>query len=122
MPIIVLLSLGIIEYGWMFYKSYEIENAARVGARQAAMPSGNSTTVLATVDALLAKANIPAAYVISRTVEEVPLHLVPDEPPETGMRVTIDVAYRNGLWLTTAPLLPVPTKLHASVTMNQEGF
>lgn len=118
LPIILLLSLGLIEYGWLFYKSYQIGNAARVGVRQAAMPNGTTAAVEKTVDDLLAAANIDAGYITRRITP------TPVEEVDAGenVTVTIDVAYKNGICLLNAPLIPVPTTLHASATFNKEGF
>ena len=37
LPLLMLLTLGVIEYGWMFLKSQQITNAARQGARAGAL-------------------------------------------------------------------------------------
>ena len=38
LPLLILLTFGMIEYGWLFLRSQEISNAARQGARIGVWP------------------------------------------------------------------------------------
>jgi Flp pilus assembly protein TadG len=112
MPLIVLLVLGILEYGWMFLKSYQVGNAARVAVRQAAMPDGMSDEVIAKANQLLAEAGLAGTVTLTPT-------LVQDALPPQTVTVEITASY---VPLTNAPLLPVPNTLHAFAVFNKEGF
>lgn len=112
MPLIVWLTLAIFEYGWTFHKSYQVGNVARVAARQAIMPDGKSSEVLAKAKDLLKAADLTGSCVLTPTIVE-------DVDPPATVTATVTADYKP---LTNAPLLPVPKTLHASVTMNKEGF
>ena len=43
LPLLLLLLLGIIDFGWIFYNQMSVETASREGARYAAANSGSGT-------------------------------------------------------------------------------
>ena len=45
LPLLLLITFGLLEYGWLFLKMHEITNAARHGARLAIRPSISQTEV-----------------------------------------------------------------------------
>jgi Flp pilus assembly protein TadG len=49
-PLIVLLTLAVIEYSWLFLKAQQITTAAREGARAAIRQDSTNGDVLAIVD------------------------------------------------------------------------
>jgi Flp pilus assembly protein TadG len=114
MPLLVLVTLGTLEYGWMFSKSLEVGNAARNAARVAARPDARNADVTATATSLLSmsKPKLTGTYTLT------PSDVSSAAPGET-VTVTVDVNYTS---LTNAPLLLVPAQLHASVSMVKEGI
>ncbi len=118
LPLLLLLSFGIIEYGWMFLKAEQISNAARSGARYAVTPGVNSVAQVTGSGSpavnILTLANIP---VTSSTIS-VPTGVTPG----TGNPVTVQVSVPySSLALTGLSLIPTPLTLSASVTMAKEG-
>lgn len=52
-PLLILLVLGIVEFGWLFSQNNDVRHGAREGARAAAVDLGNNATLLAaTCDAM----------------------------------------------------------------------
>ena len=43
LPLLLLLLMGIMEFGWYFYNQMSVENGSREGARYAVVNSGSST-------------------------------------------------------------------------------
>lgn len=112
LPILLLLTFGVIEYGWLFLKYNETNDAARRGARLGVMPDATSGQVTSAVSNSLNSSGMTdfTCTITPGDVEEVP-------PGET-VTVEVDVTHAR---LTNFPLLPVPHTLHASVTMAKEG-
>ncbi len=119
LPLLLLIVLGGIEYGWLFLKAEEVTNAARHGARvavRAGVTDDDEITGGGSVAAdLLAEAGIP---VRAGTIT-VPTGV----NPGTGKPVTVVVTVPyDDVRLFGLPFVPVPPRLHASVTMAKEGF
>lgn len=108
------LTLGVIEYGWFFYKSHQIANAARQAARIGARPSSDAATVTTVAETALTNAGIPLNLV------DIAVSPAPDavNAGETFV-VTLTADYTElGL---NMPLVPTPDDIIAEVTMAREG-
>lgn len=114
-PMLLLLALGIIEYGWAFLKAHEISNAARNGARVAARPYATNSEVQQAVGSMLTNAGI-ASYTLTLTPND-----VSSAPRASLVRVGIVVNYDTLRLGDKAPLLPGPAQLSSSVSMAKEG-
>jgi len=115
-PLLLLLTLGAIEYGWLFLKSQQITNAARQGARVAIRPDSIEDDVLTTIRNLMTAADIPES---EYTVEITPSVSV---EPCFSVNVKVIIVDYAKIALINAPgLLPIPKKLQAAVTMSKEG-
>lgn len=44
-PLLILLLLGIVEFGWLFSQNNDVRHGAREGARAAAVSLGNNTVI-----------------------------------------------------------------------------
>jgi Flp pilus assembly protein TadG len=109
LPLLLLLTLGVIEYGWLFLNAQWITNAARQGARIAAPAGATAQNGMDAIDALLA-----GRPVASRSVE-----VIAGTPPLVVATVTMNSA---DVVIVNAPaLFPVPTTLKAQVVMAKEG-
>ena len=109
LPLLLLLTLGAIEYGWLFLNAQWITNAARQGARTAAPSGATAQNGVDAIDALLA-----GRPVASRSVE-----VVAGTPPMVVATVTMNSA---DVVVVNAPaLFPVPATLTARVVMAKEG-
>lgn len=114
-PLLVILTLALIEYGWLFINMQNTTNATRHGARMAVTPDETSAEVIAAVQAMMARTRLgDTGYTISITPSDV-------SSAERGdtIRVTVTVPYES-LNLTGMPL-PLPENLQASVSMAKEG-
>jgi prepilin-type N-terminal cleavage/methylation domain-containing protein len=118
LSLLLTLTLGAAEYGWMFLKSEQIVNAARAGVRYA-------VTADVTSVAQVTGSNSPAVVFLNQT--GIPIHgstvSVPTGvTPGSGNAVTVTVSVPySDVALTGFSLLPVPETLTASVSMAKEG-
>lgn len=113
MPILCLLTLGLIEYGWVFLKVSQLNQAARHGVRTAVRPDAVTADVDAAVAAMMTQAGIASdQYTLTYT----------DIAVEVGMPVTVHVAVNYGtITLTGTGLVPLPDKIQGVGTMSKEG-
>ncbi len=134
LPLLVILTFLLIEWGWMFWKAGQIENAVRGGVRTAILPSATQAGTQKIIDDLMKQANI-AGY-----TTEYLLH----NPSTNGdstlnwstvqagdqIKVRITVPYNKvsvlGISsLNNIPLIGTvplgPTTLGSSATMGKEG-
>jgi len=109
LPVLLLLTLGAIEYGWLFLNVQWITNAARQGARIAAPAGATAQNGIDAIDALLT--GLPVA---SRSVE-----VVAGNP--TVVVATVTMNSKDVVVVNAPALFPVPTTLRARVTMAKEG-
>jgi Flp pilus assembly protein TadG len=115
LPLLLLLVLGVIEYGWMFLKNQGITNSARQTARIAARYDSTTADIqTALTNAITAAGLTGSGYTSS---------LAPD-PTTLGagetFSVTVAVPYTN-IELIGVPFLPTPATLTSTVTMAKEG-
>lgn len=121
---LLFLTFGAIEYGWIMLKMSQVNNAARNGARVAAMRiTGAQAAAESKIDTMMA-----AAGISGHSVTFAPEGGVDDANSGTLITVTVEVAYspEGGTDPVTTPshdlgsLFPVPSQLRASVTMAKE--
>lgn len=113
-PILLLLTFGLIEYGWLFLRMESLSNAARRGARVAVTPDATNSDVLSAIGNMMTDSGLgDSGYTV--TVSS----LVVD-PGET---VTVHIVVPNyqNIMLTQAPMIPVPDQIERGVTMAKEG-
>ena len=116
LSLLLVLTIGLMEYGWLFLKQHETANAARRGARIAVLPFTSNENVLAAIAAEMEDAGMGSSgYTVTLTPEDVSLAY-----PSDVVRVEVSVPYDN-VALTGALLVPAPTTLYASVSMAKEG-
>ena len=115
-PLMLLLTLGVIEYGWMFLKAQQTTNAARNGARIAIRPGEDNASVTAEIDLLMTSAGMGTS---GYSITFVPADITTPVLGET-LEVQITVPWAN-IALMNIPLLPGPANISASVAMAKEG-
>lgn len=114
-PVLLMLTLGVCDYGWLLLKAQEVANAARHGARTAVVAEATNPEVFSAIDTLMASAGFGET---DYTVSIEPLDVMNVEPGEPlTVRVTVPT---DTLKLTGLPL-PIPANLQSSVTMAKEG-
>lgn len=115
MPLLLLLTMGVLEYSWMLLKAQQITNATRAGARAGArIDAVAGDVVTATLAAMVAAGLNNSGYTLILEPQDLSV-LNPGEPLE----VTVSVIYANidlGL-----PLIPTPSSLKYTMTMAREG-
>lgn len=116
LPLLLILTFGMIEYGWMFLKSHQITNAARHGARIGVTPDAATGYVISEVNRLMSDAGM-ASSGYTLTLE--PSSVEGLNPGET-VTVRVTVPYAN-VMLMGLPLIPVPGTISAETTMAKEG-
>jgi Flp pilus assembly protein TadG len=116
LSLLMMLTLGALEYGWLFINAQQVTNAARQGARIAILPdNGASGRARTAITQLLTNAGL---------ADDNPVIDVPEaSSPQGGVnvktiRVTVSTA---NLRLTHWDLLPVPPRIGCVITMAQEG-
>lgn len=76
-PLLVTILFGIIEYGWVFTIRQALTNAAREGARVAALPGSTDAEVQTRVNGYLAPLGVTTHTIeLTRATEENPIEVV----------------------------------------------
>ena len=132
-PLLVLVTLGAIHYGWLFLKAQQITNAARMAVRMAVLPDATKLGVDNAVGDLFGplKGNI-SDYTVTYYVT--PIVEATGEPDIENRAEIVNLAQNSGdlitVWITVprasvdfmnASLFPTPDELKASATMTKEG-
>jgi len=134
LPMLFLITMGAIRYGWLFLKTQQITNAARIGARIAIRPDAINDDVYDAIDNLFApeRAQISGYTVTFFETREVDgvLDLVEIDDIsglEMGVPITVKVTVPCSnvdimhIKMFTG-LEPDDWDLGASTTMAKEGF
>src|ERR1043165_5683314 len=58
LPILLLLTLGLIEYGWVFLRVSQINQAARQGVRVAVRPDATEDSITSNVSSMMTQAGL----------------------------------------------------------------
>jgi Flp pilus assembly protein TadG len=150
LPILLLVSFGALQYGWVYLKAQQITNAARYGARVAIRADASTQDVIDAVAALLGPngAKLNEAGEDPNVAFRVNGVSCPDisSADDVGDAITVIVMVsRDKTDLLNIPLFPIPKKqlldedgnvvldgdgnevlvpkdIGASVTMAKEGF
>ena len=94
LPLLLLLMLGIAEFGFMFQRYEVVTNAAREGARLAVLPGYGNTDVQARVAAYLSSGRVPTTGTNPAVlVENVSIPVAGGRPPIGAKRVTVTYTY-----------------------------
>ena len=113
--LLLLLTFGMIEYGWLFQKAQHTANAARQGARVGATADATASDVVAAVNQAMTAGGV--------AVGDYAVTLSPADPgaliPGDFFEVEVALNYDNvGLGF---PLVPVPSTVRLATTMAKEG-
>ena len=113
LPILLLLTFAVIEYGWLTFRASQVNQAARHGARIAVRPAATAEEVEDAVAAIMDGAGL-TDYTLTITPE--------DPDTEVGDPVTVVVSVDYGpISLTGAAFVPTPETIVGNVTMAKEG-
>jgi Flp pilus assembly protein TadG len=114
--LLIVLTFGAMEYGWMFFRIQQVTNAARNGVRMAVLPDASSGDVQTTVDNMMSGFGVySGSYSVGVSPSDV-------SSAATGEAITVSVVVPySDLQLTGMSIFPVPANLSASATMAKEG-
>jgi Flp pilus assembly protein TadG len=121
-PLLLLLTLGAIEYGWLFYNIQQITNAARQGARTAAVLNGTAAEGKSAIDTALSGTAVRAASSFYYDVNFVGPSAGPSGPIPALVVATVRINTSDIDFVNAPSLFPVPTRLRAVVKMAREGI
>ena len=113
-PILILLTFGLLEYGWLFLRMETITNAARRGVRVAVAPDATNADVLSAVNGMMTDAGLGGSgYTVNVSSIDV----------EAGQAVSVHIIVPDydSISLTGSPLIPVPGQIERRVAMVKEG-
>lgn len=117
LPLLLLLTFGVIEYGWLFLKAQQVTNAARQGARVGATPDATNADVETAVETVLTASGMGGS---GYSLVYLPAGGVGDLESGSTFTVTVTVPY-SSVRLVDIPFIPVPENLRASTSMAKEG-
>jgi Flp pilus assembly protein TadG len=112
-PILLLIAVGIFEFGRAYQTWQVLTNAAREGARVSVLPTGNDATVTTVVRNYMASGALPNAASATVTVnrnDTVATH--------TASRVTVDYPFQFIVLQPVARLVAPRTNTGAPLTMR----
>jgi Flp pilus assembly protein TadG len=120
LPVMLIVVLGIIEFGRAMMVSNLLTSAAREGAREAALPDRNDTEVKAVVVARLNASNIPATTsdvkVLVNGVEKDASNATTGDT----ITVTVTITVQKVTWLPTSFFFKSTDKLSGQAVMRRE--
>jgi Flp pilus assembly protein TadG len=113
LPLLLFLTLGLLEYGWALIKIQQINSAAREGARIGARASATDAQVSAAVSAVLTNANI-STYSLSTNPSS-----IAGVARGATISARVEVNYAD-IQLVGVPLIPLPTSFAGEYHMMKE--
>jgi Flp pilus assembly protein TadG len=120
MLLLIVVTFGAMEYGWIFFRMQQVSNVAREAARTAALAGRTNADVTNRVNTLLGQWGLDAG---SATVTIYPSTFTTGNPGDP-VTVTISVPYAdNGLLANDDDfhlLIGVPENLTSTATMANE--
>ena len=117
--LLIMLTFGAMEYGWMFFKMQQVTNAARAGAREAVLPDASNSTVQSSIDFAMNGWGMGAiGYIVD--IYSGPSGSIDGAGGGQLITVTVDVPYPE-IEVLGMPLFPTPATLRGRVTMAKEG-
>lgn len=120
LPVIILITLAGLQYGWLFLKYQEITNIARHAVRYCSRPDVGCPEVHTWVDAELAKHGFSNDEIVENLVQWVPGAPDYDPPGDVGNAIECKISI-DAKKVDIINFLPVPDKLTAYCTMSEEG-
>lgn len=115
MPILIMMLLGITEFGYVYTVRQALETAAREGARVASLPGSTDEDIIERVERYLEPVEVQTeeSYACEIT------HATVDDPTET---VHISVAYSDVSLVGVGQFVLEDFNLGATCSMRKEGL
>jgi Flp pilus assembly protein TadG len=116
LSVLMTITFGAIEYGWMFLKEEQVTDAARAAARVAAPPDATTAQATTLVTSMMSSAGMGSSgYTLTFTPTD-----ISTVSPGSTFTVQVSVPYSN-VTITHVTLVPVPTTISSTITMSKEG-
>ncbi len=114
-PLMIMLTMGMMEVGRAVMVKQLMVNASREGARMAILPSADSAQVIAHVGSQLTAASVDG-FAITLTPPS-----LADAPPGTPITVSISASASDVSWIPN-PAFTLNQTISASTTMRRESL
>ncbi|MCE5229814.1 pilus assembly protein [bacterium] len=115
LPLLIVMLMGLLEYGWLFTKAHQITNIARNAARVAVLPDSTNGDVVSAVATQMAQVGMAGKYTMTMIPSD-----VSSVASGQALQVSLSAPY-TGISLFNCALIPAPDALRAAVTMAKEG-
>jgi Flp pilus assembly protein TadG len=116
LTLLMTLTLGVVEYGWLFLKQQQVTNAARQAARIASTADATNSTVNSEISTLM------SSYGMGSTGYTTTLSPTDVSTAARGSSVSVEISVTySRVTITNFRILPMPTNLSATVAMQKEG-
>ena len=116
LPLLLTILIGLLEYGWLFFKFQQVNGAARHGTRIGVTEPATQAQVQAAISQMMTNAGLQASgYTVTFSAD--PASLLPGQLLTT----TVTIPYSN-IELIGFPLIPIPANLNGSTSMVKEGL
>lgn len=125
-PILLVLTLNAVDFGYFFYVKHTLQGAAREGARAAAVPDNTNTHVTTAVTQAMNAAGIPSSkYTIAvRNATDTANVTVASQPAGTAILVKVTANWGDVRLRPTPPFVIVlgdAKPCTGQTTMRKEG-
>lgn len=114
LPLVLMVIFSGFEYSWALLRTLQLDHAARLGARHAALDGSTAATVQARVGESLDALGITGAQI---AIDPVQPELA---VPGTAITVRVEVSYSNVSLLGLDRLMPLPSSLRGHASMVRE--
>jgi Flp pilus assembly protein TadG len=115
--LLILITLGAVEYGWMFLRQQQLTNAARQASRLASTPDATTAQVTSQISTVMTSYGMGSTgYTATFTPPD-----IATVPRGQSVKVQISVDYSKVTATNLTLLLPLPAKLSSTISMEKEG-
>ena len=114
LPIVLIVIFSGLEYGWALIRSVQLDHAARVGARAAALSGATTADAEARADQALRQIGIDSAIVTVTPSDLTSL------PAGSIIKVEVEVPYSDVRLVGLGSLMPLPAKIKGHASMIRE--
>ena len=114
LPLVLIVVFSGLEYGWLMVRTVQVDHAARVGARQAALSGSTAEDVTGRVNLTLQNSGIRNA-----SITVTPSDLAAAEPG-TEVKVEVQVSYTDVRLVGLSALMPLPDSVSGRASMVRE--
>jgi len=114
LPVLLLVVFGGFEYGWAILRSVQLDHAARLGARQAALSGATAESIEDSIRTSLNGLGMTAATITLTPADPA------SAPAGTSITVDVRVQYVTVQLLGLSRFMPLPESLRGRASMVRE--